>query len=59
VPGGRRLPGVPETFSNLFNLGTRHINESYLREYRIKQNDKQTPFLSFSPPPPPPPPSQE
>lgn len=51
---GGRPPGVPETFPNLFNLGTRHVSERYLREYRIKQSDKQTPFLS-----PPSPPSQE
>lgn len=50
--GGGQPPGVPETFSNLFNLGTRRVSESYLREYRIKQSDKQTPFLSSSPPPP-------
>lgn len=43
--------GAPETFSNLFNLGTRRVSESYLRECKIKQSDKQTPFL--------PPPSRE
>lgn len=56
-------PGMPETFPNLFNLGTWRVSESYLREYEIKQSDKQTPFLqSPSPaslPPLPPPSSRE
>lgn len=37
--------GARDAFSNLFNLGTRRVSESYLREYEIKQSDKQTPFL--------------
>lgn len=46
VPGGGWQPGVPKTFSNLFNLGTRRVpSESYLCEYRIKQSDK---CLSFT-----------
>lgn len=59
-------PGVSETFPNLFNLGTRRVSESYLREYEIKQSDKQTlflqppsPGLSLPPLPPPPPSSRE
>jgi len=33
--------GARDTFSNLFNLGTRRVSESYLREYEIKQSDKR------------------
>nr|KAF7420080.1 hypothetical protein H0235_010377 [Vespula pensylvanica] len=43
-----RSPRVPETFSNLFNLGTRCVSESYLRECEIKQSDKQTLLFSFA-----------
>lgn len=43
-----RSPRVPETFSNLFNLGTRCVSESYLRECEIKQSDKQTRLFSFA-----------
>lgn len=32
-----------DIFSNLFNLGTRCVSESYLRGYEIKQSDKQSP----------------
>lgn len=32
--------GARDTFSNLFNLGTQRVSESYLREYEIKQSDK-------------------
>lgn len=33
---------MPETFSNLFNLGPWCVSESYLRECKIKQSDKQS-----------------
>lgn len=36
---------MPETFSNLFNLGPRCVSESYLRECKIKQSDKQSDCL--------------
>lgn len=36
---------MPETFSNLFNLGARCVSESYLRECKIKQSDKQSDCL--------------
>lgn len=38
----RSPPRVPETFSNLFNLGPWCVSESYLRECKIKQSDKQS-----------------
>lgn len=42
VGPARSPPRVPETFSNLFNLGPWCVSESYLRECKIKQSDKQS-----------------